>query len=153
MQALAYDHQAKLVIPSDSHSTGCGCCCTVPASRGHLGNTLLYKLMQTLSLCCTGPSKRALKAPCVPSGSVILPLLPDLVQSSTGLNHRMSSGLKNISRTTALVLCTLTGYPDKTIFLMMRRSGSTERSAPVAANWGTWPGVTCRRTTMEHGSG
>jgi hypothetical protein len=63
----------------------------------------------TQHTCEIGPSKRALNAPWVPRGSVMRPRRPDLVHSSSGLNQRTSSGLKNIRRTTARVLCTRTG--------------------------------------------
>ena len=41
--------------------------------------------------------------------TLIWPLRPYLVQSSSGLNQRTSSGLWNIQRTVAFFLCTLTG--------------------------------------------
>ena len=48
-----------------------------------LGNCRLYKLMQIVSICPIGPSKCALKYPCVPSGSEMCPTWPYLVCSST----------------------------------------------------------------------
>jgi hypothetical protein len=48
--------------------------------------------------------------PCMPTGSLMRPLLPYLVHSSRGLNHRTSSGLKNMNRTTAFPMCTRLGY-------------------------------------------
>ena len=50
----------------------------------------------------------------------------------TGLNQRMSSGLKNIQRTTTLDLWHLNGWPVSITFLRMMRSESAESSAPVA---------------------
>ena len=49
-------------------------------------------------------SPLTLNSPCVPTESSILPLLPCFVQSSSGLNHLTSSGLKNIMRMTARCL-------------------------------------------------
>ena len=63
----------------------------------HLGNTRLYKEMHTVSIWLIGASKWALKYPCVPSGSRMWPVRPNLVCSWIGLKYRTSSafGRKN----------------------------------------------------------
>lgn len=60
------------------------------------------------------------------------PRLPYFVLSSTGLNQLMSSLLKNINLTTADLLLTLNGCPLRTVLLMIKRSGSTDKTLPVA---------------------
>lgn len=55
--------------------------------------------------------------------TLMRPLSPCFVHSSSGLNHRTSSGWWNIHRTTAFFLCTLTGYPERTILFKMTLSG------------------------------
>ena len=54
------------------------------------GNIRLYKVSITVSFCLIGPLNTALKRPCVPIGSRMLPLSPCLVTNSAGLNHRTS---------------------------------------------------------------
>ena len=54
----------------------------------------------------------------------IRPRRPYLVKRSRGRNQRTSSGLWNIHRTTAFILCTLTGKPVSTTFFSTTRSGS-----------------------------
>lgn len=65
---------------------------------------------------------------------MIWPLHPYLVRSFTGLNQRMSSGLKNMNLITADFLCTLNGWPLKTTLFKTILSGFTDKRLPVAIN-------------------
>lgn len=64
----------------------------VKKSCASLGYCRLYKDMQTVSICWIGPSKWALKYPCVPKGSWIWPVRPYLVCNSMGAKYSISSG-------------------------------------------------------------
>ena len=75
-----------------------------------------------------------LNSPWVPNGSLIRPRRPCFVHSSTGANHRMSSGLKNMDLTTAFDLWHLTGNPVRTIFLTTTLSGLQDLRDPVATS-------------------
>src|SRR6056300_1547175 len=82
---------------------------------GYGGNTLLYSAMHTVSWCAIGESNVHFMYPCVPSASLMIPLLPNFVHTSTALNQRTSSGLWNMKRMVALRLWILNGRPDNTI--------------------------------------
>ena len=68
----------------------------------------------------------------------MLPVKPYLVRNSIGLNHAISSALKNICTIVALFLCTREGYPVNMIRFKITRSGSTPRpfimSDPLPTN-------------------
>jgi hypothetical protein len=66
---------------------------------------------------------------------LMCPLLPCLVRSSIGLNHWISSLLKNMYRITADFLLILKGCPLKTILLHTTLLGSTLYSDPRANSW------------------
>ena len=69
--------------------------------------------------------------PCVPTGSTILPRNPYFVQSSKGLNQRMSLGLWNMYRATALCLCVRNGSALRITRLRTILSGFASRTDPV----------------------
>nr|CAD7395270.1 unnamed protein product [Timema cristinae] len=79
-------------------------------------------------------SKEGLSRRYTPSDSLMWPLLPCLVLSSTGLNQVTSSGLKNINLTTAERLWILNGCPLKTTRFATIRFGFTDKTLPVATN-------------------
>ena len=60
--------------------------------------------------------------------------------SSTGLNHSISSLLKNMNLTVDTLLFTLKGCPDKTVLLTTILLGSLFRRDPVASrdSWPLW---------------
>jgi len=64
------------------------------------------------------------------------------VVSSTGLNHLMSLELKNMKRTTPLVLWVRNGYPVRMIRLITSIFGSAPLTEPAATSSGPdSPGV------------
>ena len=78
------------------------------------------------------------------------PLRPYLVRSSTGLNQSISSRLKNMKRTTALLRCTLKAWPLRTALLTTIRSGLTEWTDPVATST-VLPSFFSRNTKTDDG--
>ena len=84
---------------------------------GILGYTRLYRTSITVSFCVIGALNTALNSPCVPTGSLMLPLRPYFVCNSAGLNQRTSFGSKNMCLITAYRFRTRMGIPVSTIYI------------------------------------